>query len=218
MSLENIIVNVGTNTVLPRANLDLLSVESKTFKLDSNPTNGYFLTSDGSGVGTWAEPAFNKISVTQPLQYSGNNISLSYTGNFSLDIDNKLDTVQDISTTSNVQFNSMTLLGPIVCRGTATNITTSNFGQLALNTAKQNTVGYDIMIIYSISVTPTTTASLEIGTDLTNVVATNPFILDFTTSQQFLIPILVPAGYWVKVANVGAVTVVSENTFAMQCV
>jgi hypothetical protein len=55
--------NVGIGTAAPAAQLDVAgTVQMTGFKMPTDPSDGYVLTSDGSGVGTW-----------QPLAVAGDN-------------------------------------------------------------------------------------------------------------------------------------------------
>ena len=50
--------NLGIGTTTPGQKLDVVgTIQSTGFKLTTNPTNGYVLTTDANGVGTWQQTA-----------------------------------------------------------------------------------------------------------------------------------------------------------------
>lgn len=127
MSLETIINQNGATNYGYRADTTVKSLETAAFKLPIGAVNGYVLTSDGSGNGTWTE--VKNVSTTVATgtanQVLVNGVTSPQTGALLFTLP------QSIGTTSVVTFDSATLTNGI----TLPNLNTSQY--VVTNTSKQ---------------------------------------------------------------------------------
>ncbi len=107
--------------------------------------------------------------------------------------------------------------GAIVTAPPDSHTVTTAFGQLTSNVAKQNTLGYDIVLNISASATVAVAATIVLGVGPTNNPTMDPVTASFsaigTTTSSFMA--YIPSGYWIKTTNTGGVAVLSYVTQAM---
>jgi hypothetical protein len=94
--------NVGLGAITPAYKLDVAdTVQMSGFKMPPGASNGYVLTSDGTGVGSWQAPSLMSDS---DWQISGNDMYSNVSGNVGIGTTSpsvKLDVSGDINTDSN---------------------------------------------------------------------------------------------------------------------
>jgi len=94
--------------------------------------------------------------------------------------------------------------GALVTSPPASSVVSAAFGSvLSDGTAKQNTLGYDIILNIVTAFGPSISGRVFLGVGPTNPPATNQVIPSFTTitTAQFNFTAYVPSGYWVVVTS-----------------
>lgn len=94
----------------------------------------------------------------------------------------------------------------------SSNTATTGFGSLAVGTALQNTLGYDILVNVSIAITAAVGASISLGVGPTNTPTTNPVTAAFSVALTASFSAVVPSGYYCLVTTGGTITVGSITT------
>ena len=92
------------------------------------------------------------------------------------------------------------------------NTATTAFGSLAIGTALQNTLGYDILVNISIAATVATGATIVLGVGPTSTPTTNPVTASFSVGLTQSFTAIVPSGYYCLVNTTGTITVGSITT------
>lgn len=92
------------------------------------------------------------------------------------------------------------------------NTATTGFGSVAIGTALQNTLGYDILVNISIAATVATGATIVMGVGSTNTPTTNPVTASFSVGLTASFSAIVPNGYYLLVNTTGTITVGSITT------
>jgi hypothetical protein len=91
---------------------------------------------------------------------------------------------------------------------------TTNFGQIAVGTALQNTANYAILVNVSLVITAATSATIIMGIGSTSSPSTSTVVTTFSTAASEIISFsgFVPAGYYILVNTTGTITVGSITT------
>jgi hypothetical protein len=115
----------------------------------------------------------------------------------------------------NINANSLTSLNSL-----STAPASSQSSSLALGTAYQNTLGYDILLTVYIEISSTTNANLLLGVGPTNTptqqnILTNYNITPGFTHQLFPVPIYLPNNYYALLSKSGTVTANIVGQLAM---
>ena len=92
--------------------------------------------------------------------------------------------------------------------GMITNPPVSASSSLAVGTAYQNTLGYDVVITVYLSVTSATSASLLLGIGTSTTPTQQTIVSGFTTAVTHIIPITIylPTGYYAKLSTSGTIS------------
>ncbi len=96
--------------------------------------------------------------------------------------------------------------GAIISAPPASSTATAAFGSVALNTVKQNTLGYDILINVSVVITAALGGSLSIGVSPTSPPATNAITNSITIGLTTTFCAYIPAGYYFIMTSTGTIT------------
>lgn len=90
------------------------------------------------------------------------------------------------------------------------------FGSLAVDTPKQNLLGYDILVTGIIKITAGTGATLAMGVGASATPTTDPFLAAFTTAIVVCIPFaaVVPNGYYLSFVSGGTITLGAVTAIA----
>jgi hypothetical protein len=116
--------NVGINKIAPQTSLDVNGTGSFTgFRLGTTSTNGYVLTSDNTGLGTWQPASGAQWSIQDSMLTSSSDVRIAgklHVGNSSL----VLDGAATGSTTGNEIYNDGKTLGKVdlVIQSCSTNL------------------------------------------------------------------------------------------------
>jgi hypothetical protein len=93
---------------------------------------------------------------------------------------------------------------------TSSNNATVNFGtSLTVGTAKQNTLGYEILLNINIVVTAATSATIELGVDNNSTPTTNPVTTTFSGAGTHSFSAIVPNNYYVLLQTAGTISISS---------
>ncbi len=111
-----------------------------------------------------------------------------------------------------VTANSLASLSTLKTAPPASNTATTGFGSIAIGTALQNTLGYDILVNISVNATVATGATIVMGIGSTNTPTTNAVTGSFSTGLTSSFSAIVPAGYYILVNTTGTITVGSITT------
>ena len=96
---------------------------------------------------------------------------------------------------------SSTFSGGIITSPTDSHTATVAFGSVALGTAIQNSLGYDVLVNYSLSVSVVGSGTLSVGVGPTSTPTTD-VVNQFVTSGTFnsvSTTAIVPSGYWLLI-------------------
>jgi hypothetical protein len=99
----------------------------------------------------------------------------------------------------------------------SSNTATTAFGtSLTSGTSVQNTLGYDILLNISISITAATTATITMGVGPSTGPTVNTAIPSFSAAAAtvYALSAVVPTGYWIVVNHTGTITVGSITVMA----
>lgn len=96
----------------------------------------------------------------------------------------------------------MTLAAGIVTTPAASSAST-----LALGTAYQNTLGYDVMLTVYLAVTANVSGVVQLGTDSSATPAQQTIITGTTLTGVWPIPIYLPNNYYALLSTTGTITV-----------
>lgn len=134
------------------------------------------------------------ITATLPLSYTAGDIALAYTSNFKLTT-NRLDTIQDIQTTSAVSFGSVTTTGNVQVGGNlivagTTTTTTSELVNISnrymtMNSTAITAAGFDCGFVFNYH--PTSTTTNLTGSFVAGVLAVSNPTVTTTGSGTFAI-------------------------------
>lgn len=84
----------------------------------------------------------------------------------------------------------------------------SQTAALAVGTAFQNTLGYDVVLTVYLSVTAATSASILLGVGTTTTPTQQTIVNGFTTAIEQIVPVTIylPAAYYAKLSTSGTIT------------
>lgn len=94
----------------------------------------------------------------------------------------------------------------------ASSTATAGYGSLAVGTALQNTLGYDILVNISLTASAAVGATIVLGVGPTNTPTTNAVTGSFSAALTQSFTAVVPAGYYCLVNTTGTITVGSITT------
>ena len=94
--------------------------------------------------------------------------------------------------------------------------TTAALTSVAVGSAWQNTLDYDVLVTVTLVVTAATGASLAAGVDSSDTPTTVPVVGSFSTATAAVIPLSfkVPAGQYLEIDSSGTITIASTTTWA----
>lgn len=143
------------------------------------------------------------------------------TGDTSVSYSNNLMAV--VNTTNGMFLLAVVVSGSVISlieqpRGTFSTVpAASQSASLALGTAYQNTLGYDIMLTVYVNVTSALTASFLLGIGPTNTPTQQTIVSGLTLAALSIIPvnIYLPSNYYAKLTTSGTITASISGQIAM---
>lgn len=98
----------------------------------------------------------------------------------------------------------------------SSNTATATFAGFAVDTPKQNTLAYDVLVSGTIRVTSATAGTLALGVGPTATPTTNALLASYTNASASVIPFsaVVPAGYYLSIVSGGTIVVASATAVA----
>ncbi len=85
---------------------------------------------------------------------------------------------------------------------------------LALGSAFQNTLGYDVLLVVALNVTVNTSGVLKVGVGPTNTPTQQTIMTGVTTTGQMFIPIYLPKDYYALLSTTGTITLAIDGQVA----
>jgi len=86
---------------------------------------------------------------------------------------------------------------------------------LALGTAYQNALNYDVLLLVCLNVTVNTSGVLKLGVGPTSTPTQQNIVSGVTTTGQWFIPIYLPSSYYALLSTTGTITVAIDGQIAM---
>lgn len=217
MSLLNIVNQNGSVNIQPRNDIKVKSLETTTFQLTAAPANGDILLCDADGNATWTAISTSSIvtSATAPVTFSTGTTGLAINSTNLRVNANFLDTIQNIRTVSSPSFTTVNLAGTLATLPPSGDVVTTAFGtSITPGTAKQNTLGYDILVNVCYQITPTATCNLVCGTGPSATPLTDTIVQGFSSADIWCFPVYLPKDYYLLVNHGGAATGVTVTCTA----
>lgn len=163
------------------------------------------LVAQGTGlVALYTTATSNQIDFVTGTGYNHQS-----TFNFPNSANNRLYTFQDANGTlcmDTSSSGSLTTAPPVSASST-----------LAVGTAYQNTLGYDIVLTVYLSVTAATTASILLGVGTTTTPTQQTIVSSLTTASTLIVPVTIylPNNYYAKLSTSGTITQTISGQQAM---
>lgn len=104
----------------------------------------------------------------------------------------------------------MTLAGALASKPAA-----SSASALALGSAFQNVLGYDVLLVVYLSVTVNTSGVLKLGVGPTSTPTQQTLVTGITSTGLWTVPIYLPATYYALLSATGTITVAVDGQHAM---
>ncbi len=98
--------------------------------------------------------------------------------------------------------------------GIATAPDVSSASTLALGSAYQNTLGYDVVLSVYLSVTANVSGVLQLGVGPTNTPTQQTIVTGSTATGIWTVPIYLPAGYYALLSTTGTITLTVDGQIA----
>lgn len=173
-------------------------------------SGGTLSTDDGTSQASIGSNEIQVISDTTPESYSSaigsGNVSIPPSGVAAYNASN--------SGGATVAFDGGGMLVQAI-NGLSSQPAASSSSTLALGTAYQNTLGYDVFLTIYLSVTANVSGVIKLGVGPTATPTQQTLISGVTATGIWTIPIMLPDQYYALLSNTGTITVTVDGQIAM---
>jgi hypothetical protein len=226
--LTQVTVDSGTLPCVAISSTSLFAAFLINSIMESDNASGYFVSGTGSvvysnltciGGATTIDPGITQHPQTAlfgNFSFDGGFTTLSGDGQVWIGSGSGIPIPTTLTAGTGITItnapNSITIASSGTSAPVSSATATSGFGALVVGTSKRNTLGYDIQVNISLSVTAATGAAIDLGVGPATGPTTNPVTGTLAAATTISFSAIVPNEYYILVNTTGTITIGSITT------